>query len=171
MTLTPTAISDCFILEPRLFKDHRGHFMESYNHNTFKEVTSLDVSFVQDNEVFSTYGVIRGLHYQVTPYQQAKLVRCISGRILDVAVDLREDSPTFMQHVAVELTGENKKQLFVPHGFAHGYSVLSEQAVVAYKCDAYRTVAAERSLHYSTPDLHIDWKIPQEKQVLSVKDR
>ncbi len=171
MEWTPTALDGCFILEPQVFKDHRGDFMESYNKQVFHKVSGLDVDFVQDNEVFSTYGVIRGLHYQATPHQQAKLVRCVSGRILDVAVDLREDSPTYLQHVAVELTRENRKQLFVPHGFAHGYSVLSREAVVAYKCDTYRDVASERAVHYASKELNIDWGIPTQDQVLSDKDR
>jgi dTDP-4-dehydrorhamnose 3,5-epimerase len=152
-----TDIDGCFILEPKIINDGRGYFYESYNKNTFKAVTGLDIDFVQDNQSFSSKGVLRGLHYQVGEAAQSKLVRVIHGAVLDVAVDLREGSPTFGKHIAVELSSENKKQLFVPRGFAHGFLVLTETAEFAYKCDNFYSREHERGLKYNDPVLNINW--------------
>lgn len=157
------------IVEPTVFKDSRGYFFESYNEAVFKK-NGIDASFVQDNQSRSTYGVIRGLHYQQPPHAQAKLVRVLEGAILDVAVDIRNDSPTYGQHFAIELTAENKKQLFLPEGFAHGFSVLSEIAVVMYKCNAFYNKASEGGILYNDPELNIDWRINESDAIISDKD-
>lgn len=170
MNLIKTRIRDLFILEPKVFVDDRGYFLESYNKKTLDDLIGKDYTFVQDNESKSSYGVIRGLHYQA-PYSQAKLVRVLEGSVYDVAVDLRKDSPTFGKWEGVELSGENKKQFLIPKGFAHGFSVLSETAVFAYKCDEYYNPEAEAGIIYNDPALNIDWKIPENDVKLSEKDK
>ncbi|EAQ47948.1 dTDP-4-dehydrorhamnose 3,5-epimerase [Leeuwenhoekiella blandensis] len=170
MQAQETALKGCFILEPRVFKDDRGYFFESFNQKTFEELVGQPVHFVQDNQSFSQYGVIRGIHFQKGAHAQAKLVRVLEGEVLDVAVDLREGSPTYGQHVAVKLNAENNRQLFVPRGFGHGFSVLSETAVFAYKCDNYYHKASEGGIVYNDPTLAIDWGIPEEKIQVSEKD-
>ncbi|MHA7942464.1 dTDP-4-dehydrorhamnose 3,5-epimerase [Formosa sp. 3Alg 14/1] len=170
MTVTETKLKDCFIIEPQVFGDKRGYFLESYNAQTFKKLTNLDVTFVQDNESFSSRGVLRGLHYQLGEHAQAKLVRVVKGEVLDVAVDIRKDSPTFGQHVAVNLTEENKKQLFVPRGFAHGFVVLSETAIFSYKCDNFYNKASEGGIIYNDKTINIDWQIDESEMNISEKD-
>lgn len=170
MNVIKTAIDGVFILEPRLFEDARGYFFESFNQRKFEEKVA-PVVFVQDNESKSSYGVVRGLHYQKPPYTQSKLVRVVKGAVLDVAVDVRKGSPTFGQHVAVELTGENHRQFFIPRGFLHGFSVLSEEVVFQYKCDNFYAPASEGAVAWDDPDLGIDWRIPAEQVILSEKDR
>ena len=170
MNVIKTAIDGVFILEPRLFEDARGYFFESFNQREFEEKVA-PVVFVQDNESKSSYGVVRGLHYQKPPYTQSKLVRVVKGAVLDVAVDVRKGSPTFGQHVAVELTGENHRQFFIPRGFLHGFSVLSEEVVFQYKCDNFYAPASEVAVAWDDPDLGIDWRIPAEQVILSEKDR
>ncbi|MBQ2858298.1 MAG: dTDP-4-dehydrorhamnose 3,5-epimerase [Bacteroidaceae bacterium] len=169
MNVIKTAIDGVVILEPRIFKDARGYFFESFSEREFQEKV-CKTTFVQDNESFSSYGVVRGLHFQKPPYTQAKLVRVIKGAVLDVAVDLRKNSPTYGQHVAVELTGENHRQLFIPRGFAHGFSVLSEEVLFQYKCDHYYAPQSEGGILWNDPDLGIDWRIPAESIILSEKD-
>ena len=171
MKITPTPLEGCFTIEPQKFEDERGYFFESYNEAKFREATGIDITFRQDNQAKSQYGVVRGLHLQRKPALQAKLIRVLEGEILDVAVDVRKNSPTYGQHVAVILSAENNQQLFVPHGFAHGYSVLSESAVVAYKCDALYDKTSEDGLDLFDSDLNIDWIIPQEKAIISDKDK
>lgn len=170
MKATETKLKGCFIIEPAVFKDSRGYFFESFNQPKFEELTGQQGNFVQDNQSASTYGVIRGLHFQKGEHAQAKLVRAIEGAVLDVAVDIREGSETYGQWVAVELTGENNLQLYVPRGFAHGFSVLSETAVFAYKCDNTYNKASEGGILFSDPTLNIDWGIPEEFRSLSEKD-
>lgn len=170
MEVIKTAIDGVVILEPRIFRDGRGYFFESFSEREFAEKVA-DVHFVQDNESRSCYGVVRGLHFQKPPHAQAKLVRVIKGAVLDVAVDIRKGSPTFGRHVAVELTGENHRQLFIPRGFAHGFSVLSEEVVFQYKCDNFYAPQSEGAIAWDDPDLGIDWRIPAEKAILSEKDR
>lgn len=169
MEVIKTNLDGVFILKPRLFKDARGYFFESYSQREFDEKV-MPIRFVQDNESMSAYGVIRGLHYQRMPYTQSKLVRCVLGSVLDVAVDIRRGSPTFGQHVAVELNEENKLMFFVPRGFAHGFSVLSETAVFQYKCDNFYHPEAEAGISLRDEALGIDWRIPVEKAILSEKD-
>lgn len=169
MPFIETGIQGLFVFEPKVFPDSRGYFFESYNRNIFIE-QGINIDFVQDNQSSSTYGVIRGLHFQLPPHAQSKLVRVLSGRILDVAVDIRRGSPTFGKHFAIELSAENKKQLFLPHGFAHGFSVLSETAEVLYKCDAFYNKQSESGIMFNDPELNIDWQIPTDKQVISEKD-
>jgi dTDP-4-dehydrorhamnose 3,5-epimerase len=170
MQIIETGLSGCFIIEPRVFADERGYFFESFNAKTFKEKTGLSTAFVQDNESKSNYGVIRGLHFQTGAFAQAKLVRVTRGSVLDVAVDIRQDSPTYLQHIAVELSDTNKRQLFIPHGFAHGFAVLEDDTQFNYKCDNYYDKASEGGLYYNDPKLAIDWKIPADKQIISEKD-
>lgn len=170
MNIIETAVKGVFILEPRLFRDARGYFFESFNQRDFEAAVG-PVRFVQDNESKSCYGVVRGLHFQREPHAQSKLLRVIQGAVLDVAVDLRKDSPTFGRHVAVELTGENHRQLFIPRGFAHGFSVLSPEAVFQYKCDRFYAPDSEGALAWDDPDLGIDWRIPSGEVILSEKDR
>lgn len=169
MEIIKTNIEGVVILEPRIFKDARGYFFESFSAREFQEKVS-PTTFVQDNESYSSYGVIRGLHFQKPPYTQAKLVRVIKGAVLDVAVDIRKGSPTYGQHVAVELTEDNHRQLFIPHGFAHGFSVLSEEVLFQYKCDNYYAPQSEGGILWNDPSLEIDWRIPAEKAILSEKD-
>lgn len=170
MTVTETKLQGCFIIEPAVFKDDRGYFFESFNENRFNEGIGKKVSFVQDNQSFSSKGVVRGIHYQVGAHAQAKLVRVLSGTVLDVAVDLRENSPTFGQHVAVALSAENKKQLFVPRGFGHGFAVLSNTAEFFYKCDNYYYKEAEGGIIYNDPKINIDWKLGSQEIIVSEKD-
>lgn len=170
MKITKTNIEGPVIIEPRVFADSRGYFFESYSKRVFDEEV-MPVDFVQDNESCSTYGVIRGLHFQRPPFCQAKLVRCVKGRVLDVAVDIRKGSPTFGQHVAVELSEENHRQFFIPHGFAHGFSVLSDVAVFQYKCDNYYHPEADGGISILDTSLGIDWKIDADKAILSEKDK
>lgn len=169
MKIINTSIEGLLILEPRVFRDERGYFFESFSQKEFeKEVGKIE--FVQDNESKSSYGVVRGLHYQLPPYTQAKLVRVVKGCVLDVAVDLRKDSATFGQHVSVELSEENKRQFFIPRGFAHGFAVLSEEVIFQYKCDHYYAPDYEAGIRFDDPILGIDWKISREKMILSAKD-
>ena len=170
MKLIKTHIEGVTVIEPKVFSDSRGCFFESFSERDFAEEVG-PVRFVQDNESRSVYGVIRGLHFQKPPHAQAKLVRVVKGKVLDVAVDLRKDSPTFGQHVAMELSDENRRQMFIPRGFAHGFSVLSEEAVFQYKCDSYYAPESEGSLAWNDPDLNIDWSVPAGSEILSDKDR
>ena len=170
MEIVKTGIEGVLILEPRVFKDARGYFLESFNAREFKERTGLDIDFVQDNESMSSYGVMRGLHYQRMPYTQSKLVRCVRGAVLDVAVDIRRGSPTFGRHVAVELTEENHRQFFIPKGFAHGFAVLSETAVFQYKCDNFYYPESDAGISILDSSLGIDWRIPADRALLSDKD-
>ncbi len=170
MQVIPTELPGVVIIEPRLFRDDRGYFFESYSQREFDEKVA-SIRFVQENESKSTYGVLRGLHFQKPPHAQSKLVRVIKGRVLDVAVDIRRGSPTFGRHVAVELTEENHRQFFIPRGFAHGFSVLSEEAVFQYKCDNAYAPQSEGALAWDDPDLAIDWRIPADKIILSEKDK
>ncbi len=170
MEIIETDIAGVVILEPRLFRDARGYFFESFSQRVFEERVCR-TKFVQDNESRSSYGVLRGLHFQKPPHAQSKLVRVISGAVLDVAVDIRRGSPTFGRHVAVELSGENHRQLFIPRGFAHGFAVLSEEVVFQYKCDNYYAPQSEGALAWNDPALGIDWRIPTGDVLLSDKDQ
>ncbi len=170
MNLINTKISDLLILEPKVFGDHRGYFFESYNKMTLDNLLGKRYNFVQDNESKSSYGVVRGLHNQLSPFSQTKLVRVLQGRVYDIAVDIRRDSPTFLDWVGVELSAENKKQFLIPKGFAHGFSVLSETAIFAYKCDEYYYPKVEAGIIYNDPSLSIDWKIKDEDIKISSKD-
>lgn len=169
MEIIDTEIKDVKILKPRVFEDSRGYFYESFSERVFCEKVA-DVHFVQDNQSKSSYGVIRGLHFQAPPYAQAKLVRCVVGKVLDVAVDIRKGSPTYGQYVAVELSEDNHLQLFIPHGFAHGFSVLSETAVFQYKCDNYYCPSSEGGISLFDEDIAVDWRIPRDKSIISDKD-
>lgn len=170
MEVKKTDIEGVLIIEPKVFGDARGYFLESFNAKEFAEKTGLNINFVQDNESMSSYGVMRGLHFQRPPYTQSKLVRCVKGAVLDVAVDIRKGSPTYGQHVAVELTEENHRQFFVPRGFAHGFAVLSDTAIFQYKCDEFYHPEADGGISILDKSLGIDWKIPTEKANLSEKD-
>lgn len=170
MNVIKTDIEGVVILEPRLFNDPRGYFFESFSQRDFNSRVRT-VRFVQDNESKSSYGVVRGLHFQMPPFTQSKLVRVIIGSVLDIAVDIRRGSPTFGRHVAVELTADNHRQFFVPRGFAHGFSVLSPTAVFQYKCDNFYAPQSEAAIAYDDPDLNIDWRVPADKVILSDKDR
>ncbi|HBK31204.1 MAG TPA: dTDP-4-dehydrorhamnose 3,5-epimerase [Porphyromonadaceae bacterium] len=170
MTIIPTTIPSVVIIEPKVFGDERGYFFESFSEKIFREKV-CDTHFVQDNESKSSYGVLRGLHFQKPPFAQAKLVRVIKGAVLDVAVDIRKGSPTFGQHVAVELTAENKRQLFLPRGFAHGFVVLSPETLFQYKCDEYYHPESEGGIRWDDPSLKIDWKIAEKDILLSEKDK
>ena len=170
MSFHTTDIQGLIIIEPQLFGDSRGYFFEAYNQQVFKEA-GIDFHFVQDNQSSSVYGVIRGLHYQLPPFPQAKLVRALEGTILDVAVDIRKGSPTYGQIFTIELSAENKKQLFIPAGFAHGFSVLSDKAEILYKCDQFYNKDSEAGISYNDPALAIDWKIPSGKEIISEKDK
>ena len=169
MEVIKTNIEGVIIVEPRIFKDGRGYFFESFSQREFEEKV-CKTTFVQDNESKSSYGVVRGLHFQKPPFAQSKLVRVIKGAVLDVAVDIRKGSPTFGQYVSVELTGENHRQFFIPRGFAHGFSVLSEEVIFQYKCDNFYSPQSEGAIAWNDPDLNIDWRIPVEEVVLSEKD-
>lgn len=169
-----TALDGVVIIEPKVFGDARGYFFESFSERDFNEamtpILGHGIKFVQDNESMSSYGVMRGLHFQTMPYTQSKLVRCVKGAVLDVAVDIRKGSPTYGQHVAVELTEENHRQFFVPRGFAHGFAVLSETAIFQYKCDNFYAPANDGGVSIVDDSLGIDWRIPVEKALLSEKD-
>lgn len=169
MPFIATDIKGLLVFVPRVFGDSRGYFFESYNENTFREA-GVDIRFVQDNQSSSSYGVIRGLHFQLPPYAQTKLVRVLSGTILDVAVDIRIGSPTYGKAYMLELSAENKKQLLVPAGFAHGFSVLTEKAEVLYKCDNFYNKQSEGGIIYNDPALGIDWQIPAGSEIISEKD-
>ncbi|WP_452230578.1 MULTISPECIES: dTDP-4-dehydrorhamnose 3,5-epimerase [unclassified Lacinutrix] len=170
MKAIETKLEGCFILEPTIFEDKRGYFFESFNQEKFNTLINKKVDFVQDNESFSSKGVLRGLHYQVGEHAQAKLVRVVKGKVLDVAVDVRVNSKTFGQHVAVELSEDNKKQLFVPRGFAHGFIVLSDTAIFSYKCDNLYNKEAEGGVIFNDPKLKIDWQLPENELLVSEKD-
>ena len=170
MNVIKTAIEGLLIIEPKVFGDSRGYFFETWKKDAFAEV-GITCEFVQDNESMSSYGVLRGLHWQAAPYTQAKLVRVIQGAVLDVAVDIRKGSPTYGRHVAIELSGENKRQIFIPRGFAHGFAVLSQQAIFAYKCDNPYCPQSERGMRFDDPALGIDWQVSPEKWNLSEKDK
>lgn len=170
MEIEQTGLKDCVIIKPRVFEDPRGYFFESFNLNTFEEKTGLSGAFVQDNQSFSSYGVIRGLHKQAGEFAQAKLVRVLKGEVLDVAVDARIGSPTYGKHIAVKLSAENKLQLYVPRGFLHGFSVLSETAEFFYKCDNFYNKESEQGIMFNDADLNIDWLIPSGKESVSDKD-
>ena len=170
MEVIKTEIEGVVIIEPRIFKDERGYFYESFSQREFEEKVCR-TTFVQDNQSKSSYGVVRGLHFQKSTCSQSKLVRCIKGAVLDVAVDIRKGSPTFGKHVAVELTEENHRQLFIPRGFAHGFAVLTPEAVFQYKCDNYYNKESEGAIAWNDPQLAIDWRIPADKVLLSEKDR
>ena len=171
MEIIATEIEGVVIIKPRVFDDARGYFFESYNKRDFDEKLGRKIEFVQDNQSKSTRGVMRGLHFQLPPYTQAKLVRCVEGRVLDVAVDIRKGSPTYGHHVAVELSSANKLQLFIPRGFAHGFAVLSDEAVFQYKCDNYYAPQADGGISIEDSSLGIDWKISTEEALLSEKDK
>lgn len=170
MNIIKTNIEGVVIIEPRVFEDERGYFFESFTERNFAAEVG-GYHFVQDNEAKSSYGVVRGLHFQLPPHAQSKLVRVAKGRVLDVAVDIRKSSPTFGKYVAVELSDENHRQVFIPKGFAHGYAVLSDEAVVEYKCDDYYAPECEGAVAWNDAELAIDWQIPTEKIILSAKDR
>lgn len=171
MEIITTDIEGLFIVEPRVFGDARGYFFESFSQRDFAAKTGLDIHFVQDNESRSSYGVVRGLHFQCPPYAQSKLVRVVEGRVLDIAVDIRKGSPTYGRYVAVELSADNKRQFFIPKGFAHGFAVLSEMALFQYKCDEYYHPESEGAIAWDDPTLAIDWHLPHDAILLSEKDR
>ncbi len=171
MTITKTDIPGVLIVDPTVYGDSRGYFFESFNEREFRELTGFKVHFVQDNESRSTYGVVRGLHFQRPPYAQSKLVRVVEGEVLDVAVDIRPNSPTYGRHVAVRLSAESHRQFFIPKGLAHGFSVLSPVAVFQYKCDAFYHPESEGAVAWNDPELGIDWQLPAESIVLSEKDQ
>jgi len=170
MIVKETNLEGCFIIKPKVIQDKRGYFLESFNQAVFKEGLKRDINFVQDNESYSSKGVLRGLHYQIGDYAQAKLVRVIKGKILDVVVDLRTDSPTFSKHISIELSEDNKTQLFIPRGFAHGFLVLSDTAIFSYKCDNFYNKASEGGIIYNDKDLNIDWKLDEKEFIVSEKD-
>ncbi len=170
MNVIKTEIEGVVIIEPKIFEDGRGYFFESFSEKNFNSQVRT-VKFVQDNESRSSYGVVRGLHFQKPPFAQSKLVRVIKGSVLDVAVDIRKGSPTFGQHVAVELTGENHRQFFIPRGFAHGFSVLTDEVVFQYKCDNFYNPQSEGAIAWDDPSLGIDWRVPADKVILSDKDK
>ena len=169
MEVIKTELEGVVIIEPKIFRDARGYFFESFSQKEFEEKVRK-IAFVQDNESMSSYGVMRGLHFQLPPFTQSKLVRCVKGAVLDVAVDIRKGSPTYGQHVAVELTEDNHRQFFVPRGFAHGFAVLSETAVFQYKCDNFYSPQADGGINIKDDSLGIDWRIPVDKALLSEKD-
>ena len=171
MNLQPTILKDCYIISPTIYSDSRGSFYEKFNERTFEQQTNLNGHFVQDNISQSTYGVVRGLHLQKGGRAQAKLVSCVEGKVFDVAVDLRRNSPTFGKWYGIELSAENKLQLYLPRGFGHGFSVLSESAIFSYKCDNYYNKESEGGVVWNDPDLNIDWKLPLEDIILSDKDK
>jgi dTDP-4-dehydrorhamnose 3,5-epimerase len=170
MIVTETKLRGCFEVEPTIFEDDRGYFFESFNQNTFNDQLGLNIIFVQDNESFSSKGVLRGLHFQAGKYAQAKLVRVIKGKVMDVVVDVRRNSSTFGQHIAKELSEDNKKQLFIPRGFAHGFVVLSDTAIFSYKCDNFYNKASERGIIYNDKTLKIDWGLKKRELIVSEKD-
>ncbi|WP_264520032.1 dTDP-4-dehydrorhamnose 3,5-epimerase [Flavobacterium sp. N1994] len=171
MNFIATKLEGCFIIEPKIIQDERGYFMESFNENTFQKGVNQPVHFVQDNQSFSSKGVLRGLHYQTGEFAQAKLVRVLQGEVLDVAVDIRPDSPTFGHYESVVLSGENQKQFFVPRGFAHGFLVLSETATFFYKCDNFYNKESEGGIIFNDKSINIDWNFPTEELIISEKDK
>ncbi len=171
MNFIPTSIAGCFVIEPKIISDERGYFMESFNEKMFQNGVGQEVHFVQDNQSYSTKGVLRGLHYQTGAYAQAKLVRVISGEVLDVAVDIRPDSATFGKHVSVLLSADNQKQFFIPRGFAHGFLVLSETATFFYKCDNFYNKKSEGGIIYNDSNLNIDWQFQENELIISEKDK
>ncbi len=171
MKYTKTNIPEVILIEPKVFGDDRGYFIETFRCDIFEQNTGIQTTFVQDNESRSSHGVLRGLHYQLPPYAQSKLVRVIEGKVLDIAVDIRKGSPTFGQHVTVELSAENKHQLFIPRGFAHGFVVLSENAIFAYKVDNYYSPECDRGIQFDDPQLNINWKVEHQHLQLSEKDK
>ena len=171
MEVIKTEIEGVVIIEPRVFGDARGYFFESFNAREFAEKTGMQVNFVQDNESMSHYGVLRGLHFQQPPFAQSKLVRVVKGRVLDIAVDIRVGSPTYGKYVSVELTEDNHRQFFMSKGFAHGFSVLSDEVIFQYKCDEFYAPQSEGAIVWNDPDLAIDWQIPADKVLLSDKDK
>jgi dTDP-4-dehydrorhamnose 3,5-epimerase len=170
MNFIPTKLEGCFVIEPKIFNDERGYFLESYNEKTFQNGIGNQVQFVQDNQSFSSKGVLRGLHYQTGEHAQAKLVRVLQGEVLDVAVDVRPNSKTYGEHFSILLSAENQKQFFIPRGFAHGFLVLSDTATFFYKCDNFYNKESEGGLIYNDPSLNIDWKFPKEELIISDKD-
>jgi dTDP-4-dehydrorhamnose 3,5-epimerase len=170
MNFIQTPLSGCFVLEPKVFKDERGYFMESFNENTFQNGIGQKVHFVQDNQSYSSQGVLRGLHYQTGEHAQAKLVRVLEGEVLDVAVDIRPESKTFGQHFSILLSAENQKQLFIPRGFAHGFLVTSQNAIFFYKCDNFYNATSESGIIYNDPTLNIDWSFSEKDFIISEKD-
>ena len=170
MTIKPTAFPEVLLIEPKKFEDGRGWFMESFRKDLLEKAVGHALNFCQDNHAQSSYGVIRGMHYQMPPHAQSKLVYVLQGKVLDVVVDIRRGSPWFGKHLAIELSSENQKQLFIPRGFAHGYACLSETVLLAYKVDSYYNKAAEASIAFNDPQLAIDWQIPHQLQKLSPKD-
>ncbi|MCU7820022.1 MAG: dTDP-4-dehydrorhamnose 3,5-epimerase [gamma proteobacterium symbiont of Lucinoma myriamae] len=171
MIFTKTNIPEVILIEPKVFGDDRGYFVETFRNDLFAQETGVKTTFVQDNESRSSYGVLRGLHYQLPPHAQSKLVRVIEGKVLDIAVDIRKGSPTFGQHVTAELSAENKHQLFIPRGFAHGFIVLSQTALFAYKVDNYYSPECDRGIQFDDPQLNIDWVVERAKLQLSEKDK
>jgi dTDP-4-dehydrorhamnose 3,5-epimerase len=171
MKITQTGLKDCFVIEPQVFDDGRGYFFESFNQKRFEEVTGLSVQFVQDNQSKSDRGVLRGLHFQQGEFAQAKLVRVIKGKVLDVVVDIRPDSPTFGKTFSEILSEENQRQIFIPRGFAHGFSVLEDDTIFSYKCDNYYNKASESGIIYNDPELGIDWMLSEDEILLSEKDK
>lgn len=169
MQIIETKIPGLLIIEPKVFSDDRGYFYETFQNRRYKE-SGIDAEFIQDNEAYSGYGVVRGLHYQLAPYSQAKLVRVIQGTVYDVAMDIRKGSPTFGQWVGIELSETNKRQFFVPKGFAHGYSVISKSAIFSYKCDNLYHPQSERGININDPSLDINWMIPENEMIISPKD-
>ncbi|WP_412559603.1 dTDP-4-dehydrorhamnose 3,5-epimerase [Winogradskyella sp. MIT101101] len=170
MIIKETKLKGCYTLQPKVFEDKRGYFIESYNENVFKKALGKNINFVQDNESQSSKGVLRGLHYQTGEFAQAKLVRVIKGKVLDIAVDLRQNSLTFGEHVSAILSEENKTQLFIPRGFAHGFLVLEDNTIFSYKCDNFYNKESETGVIYNDKDLNIDWKYPESELILSEKD-
>ncbi len=170
MVITKTGLKDCFVIEPKVFGDHRGYFFESFNSKKFRELTKLEINFVQDNEAFSNRGVLRGLHFQKGEFAQAKLVRVVKGKVLDVAVDIRPNSKTYGKHFSIILSEENKKQLFIPRGFAHGYAVLEDNTIFTYKCDNYYCPEAEGGIKYNDKNLSITWMLNENEVKISEKD-
>ena len=171
MTITPTALPEVLMIQPKTFEDERGWFLESFRKDLLEDAVGCSLDFCQDNLAQSTYGVIRGLHYQMPPHAQSKLVSILQGSVIEVAIDIRKGSPRFGEYLAVELSAEIQKQLFIPRGFAHGYACLSETALLSYKVDSHYNKAAEASIAFDDPQLAIDWRIPVDKQILSSKDQ
>ncbi len=171
MDFIATELEGCYIIEPKVFADERGYFMESFNENTFQKGTETTTNFVQDNQSFSSKGVLRGLHYQVGEHAQAKLIRVLSGEVLDIAVDIRPNSKTYGKHVSIVLSGENQKQLFIPKGFAHGFLVLSKTATFFYKCDNFYNKESEGGIIYNDPTLNINWGFLEKELLISEKDK
>ena len=171
MKIVPTELAGCFIIEPKVIKDARGYFMESFNEGLFNAETGLNIHFVQDNQSFSTKGVLRGMHYQKGTHAQSKLVRVLSGEVLDIVVDIRPNSPTYGKYLSIMLSAENQLQFFISKGFAHGFLVLSETATFFYKCDNFYNASAEAGIIYNDPKVNIDWRMPLDQLIISDKDK